>query len=97
MNYIVTARPMYLPISTDSAVTRPVTAVADSTASFRDASQRQPSGYVYRGELLETVSDRAYRPQYNLQISPENRRAITTYQQVASEQAVVGRILDGFI
>ena len=97
MNYIVTARPMYLPISADRAVTRPITAVADAASDFRDASQQQPSGYVYRGELLETANERAYRPQYNLQISPENRRAITTYQQVAAEPAIVGRILDGFI
>ena len=88
---------MNLPISADRPITQPVTAVSASTSDSRDASQQRPSGYVYRGELLETVSDRSYRPQYNLQISPENRRAINSYQRVATEETVVGRILDGFI
>jgi len=96
VNYIITAKPMHFPISLDRPVTRPVTPVADSTAGSRDA--RQPSaGSVYRGELLETVTDRTYRPAYNLQISPENRRAINSYQKIANEAPVVGRILDGFI
>ncbi len=96
MNYIITAKPMHFPISLDRPVTRPVTPVADSAAGSRDARQ-QSSGYVYRGELLETVTDKTYRPAYNLQISPENRRAINSYQKIANEAPVVGRILDGFI
>lgn len=96
MNYIVTAKPMHFPISVDRPATRPVAPVTD-TADNRDTRHRQPSGYVYRGELLETASDNSYRPGYNLQISPENRRAITSYQKIAGEAPVVGRILDGYI
>ncbi len=97
MNYIVTAKPMQFPISLDRPVTRPVNPIADNAAGFRDARHQQPSNYVYRGELLETASDKSYRPEYNLQISPENRRAISSYQKIASEAPVVGRILDGYI
>ena len=88
---------MHLPIILDQAVTRPVTSIADSATAFRDARQGQASTYVYRGELLESAIDRAYRPQFNLQISPENRRAIDSYQKIADEQPVVGRILDGYV
>ena len=87
---------MQFPISLDRSVTPPVTPIADSTGGSRDTRQ-QPSGYVYRGELLETVSDKAYRPAFNLQISPENRRAINSYQEVANQAPAVGRILDGYI
>ena len=96
MNYIITANTVHLPTSLDRPLTRPVTPVSDSAAGFRDAGQR-PSNYVYRGELLDTVTDKSYRPEYNLQISPHNRRAISTYQKVANQQPAVGRILDGFI
>ncbi len=88
---------MQLPISVEHGTTRPVTAIADNPAGFRDPRQQQPSAFVYRGELLETLGDRQYRPQYNVQISPENRRAIASYQKVADEPAVLGRILDGYI
>lgn len=97
MNYIITARPMHLPISLDPPVTRPVAPVADNAADYRNSRQQQSPGNVFRGELLETVTDRSYRPGYNLQISPENRRAINTYQKVVDEAPIVGRILDGFI
>jgi len=97
VNYIITAKPMNFPISLDPPVTRPVAPVADNAAGYRDSRQQQSSAYVYRGELLETVADRAYRPGYNLQISPENRRAITSYQKVLNEAPLVGRMLDGFI
>ena len=97
MNYIITAKPMHFPISLDRPVTYPVAPVADSAESFRDARQQQSPDFVYRGELLETVSDKSYRPAYNLQISPENQRAINSYQKVVNQAPVVGRILDGFI
>ena len=97
MNYIITAKPMQFPISLDRSVTRPVNPVADNGAGLRDARQQPPLGYVYRGEVLETSSDRTYKPEFNLQISPENRRAINSYQQTANEAPVVGRILDGYI
>jgi len=97
VNYIITAKPMHFPISLDRSVTRPVAPVADSAEGFRDARQQQSSDFVYRGELLETVTDKSYRPAHNLQISPENRRAIYSYQKIANEAPVVGRILDGYI
>ena len=89
---------MHFPTSLDRPVSQPVTPVEDSSsAGFRDSRQQQRPSYVSRGELLETVTDRVYRPGYNLQISAENRRAISTYQQVVNESPVVGRILDGYI
>ncbi len=88
---------MQLPTSVERGVTRPVTAIADNPAGLRDPRQQQPSSFVYRGELLETMGEREYRPQYNLQVSPENRRAINSYQKVANEPPVLGRILAGFI
>ena len=97
MNYIITARRMALPISLEPTVTRPIAPVSSNAEGFRDARQQQPSTYVYHGELLETASDRSYRPRHNLQISPENRRAIATYHEIADEPARPGRILDGYI
>lgn len=97
MNYIIPAKSMHFPTSLERTATLPVNPVEDSGDGFRDARQQQRPGYVYRGELLDTVSDRSYRPGHNLQISPENRRAIDTYQQIADESPMVGRILDGYI
>ena len=97
VNSIVTAKPMYLPIVAEPAVTRPMTAVSRGADDWRNPSQQQPYGYVYRGELLEAAGDRQYRPRENLHINPENRRAIASYQKIASEQTVIGLILDGFI
>ena len=98
MNYIITAKPTQLPIYPDWPETRPVASVSDSASEFRDASNQPPSTYVYRGELLEAVAnDRRYRPQLNLQIDPDNRRAIDTYQRVASDPPLMGRLVDGFI
>ena len=89
---------MHFPIILDRPVTQPVAEVADNASQFRDASKRQPSTYVYRGELLEGLAnDKRYRPQSNLQVAPQNRRAIDTYQNVANMRAVVGRVLDGFV
>ena len=88
---------MQLPTSVEHSVTRPVTAIADNPAGFRDARQQPQPSFVYRGELLENAGEREYRPQYNLQVSPENRRAINSYRQVAEEPQKLGRILDGFI
>ena len=97
MNYIITARRMSLPISLERPVTRPVTPVADSTEGFRDARQQPPSGYVYRGDLLDGASDRAYRPRQNLEISGHNRHAIETYQKIIDEPPRLGQILDGYL
>lgn len=98
MNYIITAKPMQLPIYPDRPAARPVSSVTDNASDFRDASKQPSPGYVYRGELLEGVgNDRRYRPQLNLQVDPQNRRAINAYQQVASDPPLLGRVLDGFI
>ncbi|MDH3446534.1 MAG: hypothetical protein OEO18_00165 [Gammaproteobacteria bacterium] len=88
---------MHLPSVLERPITRPVTSVSDSAAGFRDASRQQPSTRVYRGELLDTVTDRSYRPEPNLQISPQNRRAISTYRNTANPQPIIGRILNGYI
>jgi hypothetical protein len=88
---------MHLPSVLERPITRPVTSVTDSAAGFRDASRQQPSNHVYRGELLDTVTDRSYRPEHNLQISPQNRRAISTYRNTANPQPVIGKILNGYI
>ena len=89
---------MQLPIVPDQPETRPVSRVADSAGEFSDASKQSPPTYVYRGELVEAVAnDRRYRPQLNLQIDPDNRRAIDTYRSVASDPPLTGRLLDGFI
>jgi hypothetical protein len=88
---------MHFPTSLERTATLLVNPVEDSGDGFRDARQQQRPSYVYCGELLDTVSDRSYRPGHNLQISPENRRAIDTYQQIADESPMVGRILDGYI
>ena len=89
MNYIITAKPMHFPISLDRPLTRPVAPIAETPAGNRDARRQQPSNHVYRGELLERLGDKSYRPQLNLQISPENRRAINSYQKIAGEGPVV--------
>jgi len=96
VNYIIPSKPAQLPLYQDRPATRSVAVVADGAGEFRDASKQPP--YVYRGELLEGVSnDKRYRPQINQQIDPQNRRAIDSYQRVASEPPLVGQILDGFI
>ena len=98
MNYIIPSKPAQLPVYQDRPATRSVAVVADSAGEFRDASKQSPYAFIYRGELLEAVaSDKRYRPQLNLQIDPQNRRAIESYQRVASEPPLVGQILDGFI
>ena len=88
---------MSLPVSLERQAAQPVLPIADAAANFRENRQQQPNGYVYRGELLETVSDRSYRPRENLQISPENRRAISAYHKIADEPSRPGQILDGYI
>ena len=98
MNYIIPSKPAQLPLYHDRPATRPVAVVTDGAAEFRDASKQPPYAYIYRGELLEAVAyDKGYRPQLNQQIDPQNRRAIDSYQRVASEPPLVGQILDGFI
>jgi hypothetical protein len=98
VNYTIPAKPAQLLPFQDRPATRSVAVVADSAGEFPDASKQPPYAYVYRGELLEAVAnDKRYRPQFNQQIDPQNRRAIDSYQRVAAEPPLVGQILDGFI
>jgi hypothetical protein len=98
VNYIIPSKPAQLPVYQDRPATRSVAVVADSAGEFRDASKQSPYAFIYRGELLEGVaSDKRYRPGFNQQIDPQNRRAIESYQRVAAEPPLVGQILDGFI
>ena len=98
MNYIIPSKPAQLPLYQDRPPTLPVVAVADSAADSRGAGKQPRYAYIYRGELLEAVAnDKRYRPQLNLQIDPDNRRAIDTYQSVASDPPLMGRLVDGFI
>ena len=98
MNFIVTAKPTQLPIYPDRPLTRPANPVAGSDSEFPDASKQPPSTYVYRGEVLDSLShDRRYRPQPNLQVNPKNRNAIESYQRVAVDPMPKGMILDGFV
>ncbi len=97
MNFITAPRPVYLPVIADRSLAQPVAQVAKSAADLRDSGHRPPPAYIHRGEVQETSGDKTYNPRYNLQISPENRRAIDTYQKTASESPRPGRILDGFI
>jgi len=98
VNYIIPSKPAQVPIYQDRPSTRSVAVVEDNAGEFRDASKQAPYAYIYRGELLDSVAgDKRYRPQVNLQIDPQNRRAIESYQRVAAEPPLVGQILDGFI
>ncbi len=88
---------MYLPVSPDRPPIQPVAPIAKSATAHRDADYPSPSSFVFRGELLETDNDRSYDPRHNLQVSPQNRRAIDAYHQVADEAPRPGRILNGYI
>ncbi|MFT5220123.1 MAG: hypothetical protein ACI9LO_002060 [Planctomycetota bacterium] len=73
-------------------------AVSDSRDKSRDSLRQQPSNYVFRGEVVDPiVADKQYRPQYNLQIHPQNKDAISLYQSIVSDQRGNGRILDRFV
>ena len=98
MNNIINTSPAQLPVYQDRSVTRPVEPVASGDNGSADARQKSPSTYVHRGELLEMLADyRRYNPRLNLEIDPQNRNAIDTYQQVASVPTRLGQILDGYI
>ena len=98
MYNLVIDKSTQLPLYPERPLTRPVASVAGSASEFSDASRQSPSTYVYRGEVLEPLShDRRYRPQLNLQVSPQNRDAIESYQRVAVDPPQKGLILDGYI
>ncbi len=72
-----------------------------------DNDNNSPPRFVFRGEVLEQINnqDRRYRPQYNQDIDPQNREAISSYQQIGeqaqasneSDGSASGRIVDVFI
>ena len=98
MQYNLTASPVILPLTTERAVNMPAAPVGDGASEFRDASKKHPSTYVFRGEVIEPMTnDRRYHPQLNLQTTPQTERAIKTYQSVLREPPLVGQLLDGFI
>ena len=98
MHYITTVRYPVFPIFADKPATRPAVSISDAATEFGDPNKQNPSTYVYRGEILKAVAhDRRYRPQFNLQINPENSQAIESYRKVSIEQESIGQILDGFI
>ena len=92
---MITATPVNLPVVPERSTTRRVDAVAEGR--LHDATrQRQPC--VYRGELLDGMPpERRYRPQPNLQIDPQNRRAINAYLSVLDEPPLIGQLVDGKI
>ncbi len=92
---MITATPVNLPVVPERPTTRRVDAVADGRLG--DAT-RQHQSFVYRGELLDGVPpQRRYRPQPNLQIDPQNQRAINAYLSVLNEPPLIGKLVDGKI
>ncbi|MDJ0779255.1 MAG: hypothetical protein QNJ85_15415 [Gammaproteobacteria bacterium] len=92
---MITANPVNLPLVPERPTTRRVDVVAEGR--LRDAGQQRQQ-YVYRGELLDGAPpQRRYRPQTNLQVDPQNQRAINAYLDVAREPPLVGQLLDGMI
>ena len=92
---MITATPVNLPAIPERPATRRVDALVEGRLG--DATQeRQP--FVYRGELLDgTPQQRRYRPQPNLQIDPQNQRAIHAYLSVANDPPLIGQLVDGRI
>ncbi len=92
---MITATPVQLPVVTERPTTRRVDAVVEGRLG--DATRRQQP-FVYRGELLDGVPpQRRYRPQPNLQIDPQNQRAINAYLSVLNDPPLVGQLVDGKI
>ena len=95
---MITTPPFNLP----AVIARPpsprVNPVAAGDGRFGDAAQQRPAGYVYRGELLDGLPPQSrFRPQPNLQIHPQNQRAINAYRSVAEDPLPLGQLLDGLI
>ena len=92
---MITATPVNLPVIPERSSARRVDAVVEGRLS--DAT-RQQQPFVYRGELLDGIPpQRRYRPQPNLQVAPQNQRAINAYLSVASEPPLIGQLVDGKI
>ena len=95
---MITTPPFNLPAVTARTPPQRVNPVFDGEGRFRDAAQQRPASYVYRGELLDGLPpERRYRPQPNLQIHPQNLRAIKAYRSVADDPIPAGQLLDGMI
>lgn len=76
---------------------------ADADNDFADSrrTRQESTEYVFRGEILESVeNDKRYKPQFNQQIDPQNREAISNYQTTSvarTEAESLGRVIDRFI
>jgi len=64
-------------------------------------TRQESTGYVLRGEVLESKeNEKRYQPQFNQQIDPRNRGAIYNYQATSVsriESEALGQLIDRFI
>ncbi len=88
-----------LPANSAQPLNAAVVAVDGNASQFSDASkQHRPITYVYRGELIDGLSnDKRYRPSPHLIVDPANLRAIASYQKVVNDPPLTGQLLDGYI
>jgi hypothetical protein len=76
---------------------------ADVKEDFVDSqrTRQESTEYVFRGEILESIeNDKRYNPQFNQQIDPQNREAISNYQATSvarTESESLGQVIDRFI
>ncbi|MFT4607695.1 MAG: hypothetical protein ACI9YO_001892 [Gammaproteobacteria bacterium] len=76
---------------------------ADVKEDFVDSqrTRQESTEYVFRGEILESIeNDKRYNPQFNQQIDPQNREAISNYQTTSvarTESESLGQVIDRFI
>ena len=76
---------------------------ADAKNDFIDSqrTRQDSSEYVFRGEILESVqNNKPYKPEYNQQIDPQNRQAISNYQVTSvsrTETESLGQLIDRFV
>lgn len=75
----------------------------DTRNDFTDSrrTRSESTEYVFRGEILESVeNEKRYKPQFNQQIDPQNREAITNYQTTSvsrTESESLGLLIDRFV
>ncbi len=73
------------------------------TLSIADEHDRNQANTCFGGEVLESVeNDKRYKPQFNQQVDPQNREAISNYQTISvarteSESESLGQVIDRFI
>ena len=74
---------------------------AESDFGDSRRTRQESTEYVFRGEILESVeNDKRYKPQFNQQIDPQNREAISNYQTTSvarTESESLGQLIDRFI